>query len=75
MMRRQKVLQIISLFVIILNSCDVDTDKIDTRGATVLLVNIDDNIKTETDFINAIDSIRCIKRQYDNGSFENSDLR
>ena len=60
MMRRQKVLQIISLFVIILNSCDVDTDKIDTRGATVLLVNIDDNIKTETDFINAIDSIRFV---------------
>lgn len=56
-MRIQKICQIISLLVIISNSCDVDTNKIDTRGATVLSVNIDSNIKTETDFINAIDSL------------------
>lgn len=56
-MRIQKICQIISLLVIISNSCDVDTNKIDMRGATVLSVNIDSNIKTETDFINAIDSL------------------
>ena len=56
-MRIQKICQIISLLMIILSSCDVDTDKIDTRGATVLSVNIDSNIKTETDFINATDSL------------------
>lgn len=56
-MRIQKICQIISLLVIISNSCDVDTNKIDTQGATVLSVNIDSNIKTETDFINAIDSL------------------
>ena len=56
-MRIQKICQIISLLVIISNSCDVDTNKIDTRGATVLSVNIDSNIKTETDFINATDSL------------------
>lgn len=59
-MKTRKIFQIISLLVFILSSCNVDTDKMDTRGMIVLSVNIDDNIKTEVDFIDAIDSIRFV---------------
>lgn len=58
-MRIKKIFLILSLLLIVLNSCNNDSDTIDTQGATVLSVNIED-IKTETDFINAIDSIRFI---------------
>jgi len=46
--------------VILLYGCNVDKDKIDTQGAIVLSVNVNDSIKTEADFMNTIDSIRFV---------------
>lgn len=51
---------LIPILITILNSCNVDIDKIDLHGVTVFSVNIVDSIKTESDFINTIDSIRFI---------------